>query len=139
MLGERHQQAEMHKMLALCTACQFVKGRMHMESWLEIILTRMVSIYRKIYGDAVTGVYLYGSYARGDFEKDSDVDIVAIVKGERSALQDRLRTIWDLSAEIGLEYDIVVSPTVIPYDEFEAYKEVLPYYRNIVNEGRKIG
>lgn len=110
-----------------------------MESWLEIILTRMVSIYREIYGDAVIGVYLYGSYARGDFEKDSDVDIVAIVKGERSALQNKLRTIWDLSAEIGLEFDIVVSPTVIPYDEFEAYKEVLPYYRNIVNEGKKIG
>ena len=110
-----------------------------MESWLEIIMTRMASIYREIYGDAVTGVYLYGSYVRGDFEKDSDVDIVAIVKGKRSALQDKLRTIWDLSAEIGLEYDIVVSPTVIPYDEFEAYKEVLPYYRNIVNEGRRIG
>ena len=106
---------------------------------LNDISGQMVSIYRDIYGDAVTGVYLYGSYARGDFEKDSDVDIVAIVKGERSALQDRLRTIWDLSAEIGLEFDIVVSPTVIPYDEFEAYKEVLPYYRNIVNEGRKIG
>ena len=110
-----------------------------MESRLEIILTRMVSIYREIYGDAVTEVYLYGSYARGDFEKDSDVDIVAIVKGERSALQDKLRTIWDLSAEIGLEYDIAVSPTVIPYDEYEAYKEVLPYYRNIVNEGKRIG
>lgn len=106
---------------------------------LDTISTQMVSIYRNIYGDALTGVYLYGSYARGDFEKDSDVDIVAIVKGERSALQDKLRTIWDLSAEIGLEYDIVVSPTVIPYDEFEAYKEVLPYYRNIVNEGRRIG
>lgn len=109
------------------------------ESQISAISVKMVSIYRKIYGDAVTGVYLYGSYARGDFEKDSDVDIVAIVKGERSALQDKLRTIWDLSAEIGLEYDIVVSPTVIPYDEFEAYKDVLPYYRNIVNEGRRIG
>ena len=106
---------------------------------LDTISTQMVSIYRKIYGDAVTGVYLYGSYARGDFEKDSDVDIVAVVKGERSALQDKLRTIWDLTADIGLEYDIVVSPTVIPYDEFEAYKEVLPYYRNIVNEGKRIG
>ncbi|MBT9848797.1 hypothetical protein GPK96_19455 [Blautia sp. MCC289] len=30
-------------------------------------------------------------------------------------------------------------PTVIPYDEFEQYKEKLPYYRNIVKEGRKIG
>lgn len=106
---------------------------------LAAISTQMVSIYRNIYGDAVTGVYLYGSYARGDFEKDSDVDIVAIVKGERVALQDKLRTIWDLSADIGLAYDIVVSPTVIPYDEFEVYKEILPYYRNIVKQGRRIG
>ena len=48
---------------------------------LKDISGQMVSIYRDIYGDAVTGVFLYGSYARGDFEKDSDVDIVAIVKG----------------------------------------------------------
>ena len=103
------------------------------ESQVSAILTKMVSIYHDIYGDSVTEVYLYGSYARGDFEKDSDVDIVAVVKGERSVLQDKMRTIWDLSADIGLEYDIVVSPTVIPYDEFETYKEVLPYYRNIAN------
>ena len=106
---------------------------------LNDISGQMVSIYRDIYGDAVTGVFLYGSYARGDFEKDSDVDIVAIVKGERLALQDKLRTIWDLSADIGLEHDTVVSPAVIPYDEFEEYKEVLPYYRNIAREGLRIG
>ncbi|MBR6535969.1 MAG: nucleotidyltransferase domain-containing protein [Lachnospiraceae bacterium] len=106
---------------------------------LNDISGQMVSIYRDIYGDAVAGVFLYGSYARGDFEKDSDVDIVAIVKGERLALQDKLRTIWDLSADIGLEHDTVVSPTVIPYDEFEEYKEVLPYYRNIAREGLRIG
>ncbi|MDD6305633.1 MAG: hypothetical protein PUA75_01585 [Clostridiales bacterium] len=32
--------------------------------------------------------------------------------------------------------DVVVSPTVIPYDEFEEYKGKLPYYRNIAKEAR---
>ena len=42
---------------------------------------------------------------------------------------------WDESAELELEYGTILSPTVIPYDEFEQYKEDLPYYRNIANEG----
>lgn len=44
-----------------------------------------------------------------------------------------------MSADIGLENDVVVSPIVIPYDEFMEYKGNLPYYMNIVKEGRKIG
>ncbi|MBR6643021.1 MAG: nucleotidyltransferase domain-containing protein [Lachnospiraceae bacterium] len=106
---------------------------------LNKISKQMVDIYRDIYGEDVTGVFLYGSYARGDNSEDSDIDIVAIVKGNRLLLQDKLRTVWDLSADIGLENDAIVSPTVIPYDEFEEYKEVLPYYRNIAKEGLRIG
>ena len=37
------------------------------------------------------------------------------------------------------ENDVIVSPLVIPYDEFEKYKQSLPYYRNIAEEGRRIG
>ena len=106
---------------------------------LDAISKQIVQIYYDIYGDAVTGVFLYGSYARGDNDRDSDIDIAAIVKGNRLLLQDKLKTVWDLSADIGLENDTVVSPTVIPYDEFEEYKEVLPYYRNIAKEGLRIG
>ena len=84
-------------------------------------------------------IVLYGSYARGDFDEESDIDIVAIVKGKRAELQKKLKQIWDLSADLGLENDVVVSPMVIPYDEFMKYKESLPYYRNIEKEGRKIG
>lgn len=69
----------------------------------------------------------------------SDIDIVAIVRGNREDLQQKLKRVWDISADIGLENDIVVSPTVIPYDEFEKYKEVLPYYSNILREGKQIG
>ena len=34
---------------------------------------------------------------------------------------------------------VIVSPMVIPYDEFLRYRKVLPYYRNIVEEGKRIG
>ena len=91
----------------------------------------------KQYG--VKAVFLFGSYARGDYTENSDIDIVAVVHGSRMELQQKLKEVWDRSAEVGLENDIVVSPTVIPYDEFKKYQDTLPYYRNIMQEGKKIG
>lgn len=67
------------------------------------------------------------------------VDCYRVVYGSRTDLQEKLKTVWDVSAELGLENDIIVSPTVIPYDEFMRYKQSLPYYRNIAEEGKKIG
>lgn len=34
-----------------------------------------------------------------------------------------------------MEYGTIFSPTVIPFTEFEKYKNDLSYYRNIENEG----
>lgn len=108
-------------------------------SQLNLISEQMVECYRAIYGTDVIGIFLYGSYARGDYEDDSDIDFTAIVKGNRIELQQKLKRVWDISTDIGLENDVVVSPTVIPYDEFEEYKETLPYYMNIIKEGKRIG
>lgn len=109
------------------------------ESQLNKISKEMVECYRVVYGSDIVEIILYGSYARGDYVEDSDIDIVAVVHGSRVDLQEKLKAVWDVSAELGLENDIVVSPTVIPYDEFARYKQSLPYYRNIVKEGKKIG
>lgn len=99
----------------------------------------MVKCYRTYYGDNIVGIFLYGSYARGDYDTESDIDITAVVKGERLDLQNTLKKIWDDSADIGLEHDVVISPTVILYEEFEKYKRTIPYYMNIEKEGLKIG
>lgn len=103
-------------------------------------ISRLISqSYRAVYGDSIVAIYLYGSYARGNYTEESDIDITAIVRGNRIDLQKKLKQIWDISADIGLENDVVVSPTVIPYAEYEAYKEILPYYMNIQKEGKLIG
>lgn len=105
---------------------------------LKTLLKKIVVIYREIYGEELHEIYLYGSYARGDYTTESDIDIAAIVKGDRRQLQDQLKLIWGRVSDLELDYEIIISPTVIPYNEFENYKDILPYYRNIVQEGVKL-
>jgi predicted nucleotidyltransferase len=106
---------------------------------LNKITNEMTQCYRMVFGENIVAIILYGSYARGDYDNESDIDLTAIVHGNRQELQSKLKKVWDISAEIGLENDVVISPTVIPYDEFEQYKNILPYYMNIAKEGKRIG
>ena len=105
---------------------------------MNIIIEQICQAYKSVYGTNIAHVILYGSYARGDNNAESDIDIVAIEHGSREQLQKGLRIIWDKSSDLEIEYGTIISPTVIPYDEFEKYKEDIPYYRNIAHEGVEI-
>ena len=109
------------------------------ELQLTNIVKAMVLAYRHVYGNDLVNILLYGSYARGDYDSESDVDIVGIVHGQREQLQQKLKLLWDISVNIGIENDVVVSPTVIPYEEYIRHKSTLPYYKNIEKEGILIG
>ena len=87
---------------------------------LEALTKEIVSSYRSVFGSDIDGIYLYGSYSRGEQSDQSDIDFVAIVHGDRLSLQKKLYSVWDRSSDIGSAYDVVISPSVIPYDEFMA-------------------
>ncbi len=102
------------------------------------IIQSVAGAYRSVFGNDVVQIILYGSYARGDFTDDSDLDLAAIVVGPRRELQQKLKQVWDISSDLELEYGIIISPVVIPYDEYMKYKDDVPYYRNISREGVNI-
>ena len=45
----------------------------------QSLLLQYLTEVRKIYGSHLKSVILYGSYARGDYTKDSDIDIMILV------------------------------------------------------------
>ena len=61
-----------------------------------------------IYGKQLRGVYLFGSYARGDAERESDVDVLIVLRDfERYALEvDRTA---ELAADLSLKHGVTVS------------------------------
>ena len=105
---------------------------------LNMICRKVADCYRRVFGDKLRGVYLYGSYARGDYDEESDIDFAAIVDEERLPMQEKLKRIWYEADEFDPDYEALISPTAIPLGEFEKYKNHLAYYRNIVREGRRI-
>ena len=50
---------------------------------LDNIFRQIAQSYRAVYGNDIVAIYLYGSYAREDYDSESDIDITAIVKGNR--------------------------------------------------------
>ena len=103
------------------------------------VLAKLCRIYVDVFGESIVKIMLYGSYARQAEDDESDIDVVAIVRGNRDTLQQQTRKVWDRANDLDLEYDVVISPTVLPYDEFEYFKNAMPYYMNIEKEGIEIG
>lgn len=82
---------------------------------------------------------LFGSYARGDAEPGSDIDVLILVDASRQDISARNWQVGDLAAELLLDYGIVVSPIVENRDYFNKYVDVLPFYRNVEREGVRLG
>ena len=105
---------------------------------MEEICKRVVAAYRRAYGDDIEAIYLYGSYARGDFDEESDIDFAAIVKGNQFELREKRSQLLHEVAEMDMEYDVFTSPKVISADMFKKYKNESGYYKNIRKEGIRL-
>lgn len=51
--------------------------------------------------NGITGVILFGSYSRGDFEEGSDIDLLVIFRNGK-ILQNQLRDIYKITSESNL-------------------------------------
>ena len=101
-----------------------------------VILREVYDGCKAIFG-SIKEAYLYGSYARGDYHEESDVDILLTVDQPQSVISKHRMDIARLSSDLSLKHDITVSISVKPAEQFERYNTVLPFYQNVVREGIK--
>ena len=105
---------------------------------LESLLKNLKNVLFKIYGDNLKSIILYGSYARGDNDNESDMDIMILVdldSKEQKAYRNLLvKEITDLS----IDYGIVISVIDINYKDFHIRTSYVPFYMNVLREGIEI-
>ena len=88
-----------------------------------------------LYAQRLKEVILFGSYARGDYTKGSDIDLLLLLDGVDNPDVERelySQTICDLS----LKYDTVVSVTPMDYNQYQSRKT--PLILNVRKEGMRL-
>lgn len=102
---------------------------------IQSIVYEFTKELRGVLSDNLTKVILYGSYARGDYRSNSDVDIMILVKLNDHEIEEYLDAISDLAFDFFLKYDVDISPVVKNEEHFNYWVETLPFYRNVRDEG----
>jgi type I restriction enzyme S subunit len=88
--------------------------------------------FTRIYGNRLKDVYLYGSYARGDYRPGSDVDVM-ILLSQYENYWDELRRSTEFASDMSLKYDLTVSRLIVQEGEWS--QSGTPLLRNIHREG----
>jgi len=84
--------------------------------------------------DPTATVILYGSYARGDFKKESDVDLLILIDKDSITRGDENKIKYPLY-EIEFETGQIISPLVLTKKDWESRHKITPFYENINREG----
>lgn len=90
---------------------------------------------KALFGNKLKQVILFGSYARGDYDNESDVDIMVMVDMEKKELCQYYKEVSRITANTDLGFNVVISPMIKSYSEYIKYKGVTPFLQNIEREG----
>lgn len=95
------------------------------------VIDRVVSHYRALLGEALDGIVLYGSRARGDAREDSDLDLFLVAEGLAS---DRFERARQLSPPLLGAEDPSVSVRALTPQEFDL--DISPLDLDIATDGK---
>lgn len=105
---------------------------------IQEVVQKFAEEAKKIYGTKLMEIILYGSCARGDFSRDSDIDIMILLNVPEDDINSERKRIYDVSDKLDLEYDVVLAPVFQTYQIYQKYMSASSFYQNIQREGVKI-
>ena len=102
---------------------------------INIVLQRYVEEIKKIYGVHVKQVILYGSYARGDYNKDSDIDIMILLDVSDMEIKEYRHQLSYMTYDFNEEYELDIKPIAKSEEHFTKWVDNYPFYSNVRKEG----
>ena len=99
------------------------------------VLKRIREVLDDLYGERLKGVVLYGSRARGDFDEDSDIDVLVLLEGPVD-FGSELRVVVDALYDLQLEISIAIEALPVDVESFESRR--WPLFRQASEEGVRL-
>ena len=109
-----------------------------MPVYISNIIQDFAKSVRKMLGNSLDSVIVYGSYARGDYSELSDIDVMLLVYLGEEEIKKISDQISDLAFDFMMKYGVDISPVITNIDHFNYWVDNLPYYRNIRDEGVRL-
>jgi len=108
------------------------KGRMRSGEEINSIVGEIKKYLIEIYKDKIKQVILYGSFARNEATKESDIDVLVVISDELDSFKVR-ESLSAFLFEILLEKGELISLIAIPESIFKTYNS--PFLLNVKEEG----
>lgn len=91
---------------------------------------------KDLFGKKLTNVILFGSYARGDYDEESDIDIIALVRENNPNKYNE--EIIDLEIDLTIKYGIM--PSILTENEsyFRENQDKEFLFQNVLKEGKVV-
>lgn len=99
------------------------------------MLQTFTEAMQNLFDKSLKKVILYGSYARGDFKINSDMDIMILTTLSDEEIRQMESKVYDIAYEYELAYGIMISVNIKNEDHFNYWLGALPYYDNVKKEG----
>ena len=101
----------------------------------NMIMNHIVYSMKDVFGDDLRQVILFGSYARGDQDEYSDMDVMVLVNLSDAELSQYNNIIAEITTEISIKYGVLPSIVDKNYEHFHHWVPFVPFYRNVQTEG----
>ena len=102
---------------------------------IEIPIYKFAQTIQLLLESDLYAIILYGSYARGDYNNNSDVDIMILVDLPETEIKKIENDVYDVAFEMEINTGINISPVIKNRAQFEYWVDTLPFYKNIKEEG----
>jgi predicted nucleotidyltransferase len=114
-----------------------MKGAVCMQGNIRELLQKYREAIENVSDNHIQKVVLYGSYARGDFRNDSDIDVMILMDIDETSnlIKKYENKIYDVTYDFNMEYDIEIMPIVKDIRHFDYWKNAYLFYKNVDKEG----
>lgn len=99
------------------------------------IMDKYIYKLQEIYGSKMKAVILYGSYARGDYTAESDIDIMLLVDMPDKEISKLFAKTSDMTYDFNFDNHTDISLLVKDINQFYKWVMVHPFYQNVQKEG----